>query len=303
MSKGAYIGISEIARKAKDIYIGVDDVARRVKKGYIGVDGVARMWHDGGTVEETAMYSYNGVILPVLPEWDKAKYPYVVIKRIPGSIPYRDYTFKAYFLTEPCKFKEGGALTSGTLQFTASGDYLETSIDYLSNDSVWSNLVEHTGVGEVKIGSGLNQQKLFVWSNYTVMNVADGGVVLGHSEPTIPGEILGYRYRDFSAPKLPAWDKTKYPYAVIVDAIVAQVLYFMADPYIYDAETGEVTRHQTSHVAYLPPNDPRGEWEFCKEYVDAEVGGFDIVVWTSYDVMSTDGTVYFAGTKPVPAYD
>lgn len=48
MSKGAYIGINNIAHKIKKGYIGVDGVARRIKKAYIGVGGVARpCWSEG----------------------------------------------------------------------------------------------------------------------------------------------------------------------------------------------------------------------------------------------------------------
>ncbi len=44
MSKGAYIGIGEKARKIKKIYVGIADKARKVKKGYIGINGVAKLF-------------------------------------------------------------------------------------------------------------------------------------------------------------------------------------------------------------------------------------------------------------------
>jgi hypothetical protein len=44
MAKGAYIGISGVARKIKKIYAGVGDVARKVKKGYVGIAGLARLF-------------------------------------------------------------------------------------------------------------------------------------------------------------------------------------------------------------------------------------------------------------------
>ena len=47
MAKGAYIGVSSVARKVKKMYIGVGGVARKVKKAYIGVNGVARLWWSG----------------------------------------------------------------------------------------------------------------------------------------------------------------------------------------------------------------------------------------------------------------
>ena len=47
MSKGLYIGVSNVARKAKKAYVGVNNVARKVKKIYIGVNGVARLAWQG----------------------------------------------------------------------------------------------------------------------------------------------------------------------------------------------------------------------------------------------------------------
>ena len=44
MSKGAYIGVGNSAKKIKNIYIGVNGVAKKVKKAYIGVNNVAKLW-------------------------------------------------------------------------------------------------------------------------------------------------------------------------------------------------------------------------------------------------------------------
>lgn len=42
MSKAAYLGKDDKARKTRKGYVGVNGVARKVKCGYVGVDGVAR---------------------------------------------------------------------------------------------------------------------------------------------------------------------------------------------------------------------------------------------------------------------
>lgn len=47
MSKSAFVGVDNIARKVKKMYVGVDGIARKVKKGYIGVNGVARLFFSG----------------------------------------------------------------------------------------------------------------------------------------------------------------------------------------------------------------------------------------------------------------
>ena len=48
MSKGAYIGVGNSAKKIKSIYIGVNGVAKKVKKAYIGVNNVAKLWWSSG---------------------------------------------------------------------------------------------------------------------------------------------------------------------------------------------------------------------------------------------------------------
>ncbi len=50
MSKGAYIGVDNVARKIKKGYIGVDGIARRIKKAYIGIGGVAKLCYRGKAV-------------------------------------------------------------------------------------------------------------------------------------------------------------------------------------------------------------------------------------------------------------
>lgn len=51
MSKTAYIGVNNVARKVKSNYIGVNGVARKVKKAYIGdANGKARLWWQSGGV-------------------------------------------------------------------------------------------------------------------------------------------------------------------------------------------------------------------------------------------------------------
>jgi hypothetical protein len=60
MSKGLYIGVSNVARKAKKAYVGVNNVARKVKKVYIGVNAVARLAWSGAFLSK-----YTGAVSPL----------------------------------------------------------------------------------------------------------------------------------------------------------------------------------------------------------------------------------------------
>lgn len=61
MSKAAYIGVGNVARKVKKMYVGVDGVARKVKKGYIGVNGVARLFYTADMFKYTGEWSVSPV--------------------------------------------------------------------------------------------------------------------------------------------------------------------------------------------------------------------------------------------------
>ena len=62
MSRGAYVGVGNLAKRVKGIYVGVDGRARRVKKGYIGVNGVARLFYSSETsVVYTGEYTVSEI--------------------------------------------------------------------------------------------------------------------------------------------------------------------------------------------------------------------------------------------------
>ena len=64
MSKGAYIGVGNSAKKIKNIYIGVNGVAKKVKKAYIGVNNVAKLWWSSGA---TANLGYPKIVQSLTP--------------------------------------------------------------------------------------------------------------------------------------------------------------------------------------------------------------------------------------------
>ena len=65
MSKKAYIGIDNVARKIKKGYIGINGISRKIKKAYIGIGGVARpFWSGGelvyyGSADDLSLKRYN----------------------------------------------------------------------------------------------------------------------------------------------------------------------------------------------------------------------------------------------------
>jgi hypothetical protein len=99
-------------------------------------------------------YSYNGVILPALPEWDREMYPYAVIGLLDGvyHLTYHYTTFAVY--------------DDGTYYIPGSG----TSA-YALTDGEW--VFTHLWLKSLTA----------VWANYDMQT--DGGtLVLAASEPT-----------------------------------------------------------------------------------------------------------------------
>ena len=63
MSKAAYIGVGNVARKVKKMYVGVNGVARQVKKGYVGVNGVARQFFASSYFEYSGTYTESDMTI------------------------------------------------------------------------------------------------------------------------------------------------------------------------------------------------------------------------------------------------
>lgn len=115
-----------------------------------------------GGQKEATMYSYNWVVLPKLPEWDKAKYPYASI-HLDGSTGY----YWLWLSTEP--------LSRGTLGFIQFPDGA-TGIGsvYYPN--------EHTSWPEFTMDEGDIFTTSALWANYNILN-ANGTVYLEASDP------------------------------------------------------------------------------------------------------------------------
>lgn len=119
-------------------------------------------------------YSYNGVVLPELPEWDRETYPYAVIKLGNAFIAYRNHVQLLVF--EEIDF------TNGALQYDKN--CLKTaSADYTAEDFEWGELTQSTSVGNIA-------SIYLLWANTDIYYPEDyedtdlaGTIYLAASEP------------------------------------------------------------------------------------------------------------------------
>ncbi|MBR4856946.1 MAG: hypothetical protein IKU94_10025 [Bacteroidaceae bacterium] len=139
----------------------MDSSFQGVIQGFNGkVD--AAILNEGGTIEPIA-YSYNGVELPALPEWDKEVYPYAVLR----SDPFLGHVLT---VTDNSCVNEGSAVSSVVIRNSTFSQY------YIpKNSDNWLLLREPTYDDDYVLGE-------CCWSNYNILNT-DGTVYLAASDP------------------------------------------------------------------------------------------------------------------------
>lgn len=132
-------------------------------KWYLLGQSVRRMMGKG----EATMYSYNGVVLPKLPEWDKEAYPYAVIMD-------RSMSSNGSFQFVAC-----------TTPFAFDGEYTMGTTDE-TQPAVISKLLDTGGWGEFTQITVSRSKYTYpsIWSNHNLVHPDDmDSVELYASEP------------------------------------------------------------------------------------------------------------------------
>ena len=135
-------------------------------------DGAA----SGGLIQPPAtMYSYNGTVLPALPEWDKEKYPYAVL------IDPTETYYELYCSAEPITYNPNSAISA----FTVSAPYIMCDTETLNEEGVYVRNEAFSEFGNEKTTSKVLSKILnkILWSNHDVIKTTDSTVYLSASEP------------------------------------------------------------------------------------------------------------------------
>lgn len=136
---------------------------------------------------------------------------------------------------------------------------------------------------------------------------------------------VAFLYNGVRLPKLPEWNREKYPYAIIYHlAVGIHDLFISATPWHgtgeafddYGGTFGETTANASSGIRYSQYNDK--DWELqSKDETPIELGqiadtdgdgvgdtGAFCAIWSNHDIISADGTtVLIAASEPVPVYE
>ncbi len=124
------------------------------------------------------------------------------------------------------------------------------------------------------------------------------------------GEPVAYLYNGVQLPKLPEWDREKYPYAfmcgstdfdgsyyVTINCLNVQV-YRDDDDHIHPVQDGQ-------YIRYYATADKDDDWTYFGYVNDIFTSSLFIgdVFWTNTDILNEDGTLYLAASDPVPVYE
>ena len=114
-----------------------------------------------------------------------------------------------------------------------------------------------------------------------------------------------YSYNGVVLPKLPEWDKTVYPYAVITKTSSGYALFVcQQEPAPRPAISSDPSYIWFGEYDYKPMKtncyEPYSEWE---DITASSIYCSKNIFWTDTDIYNTDGTVYLAASSPIPVYE
>lgn len=245
--------------------------------------------------------TYNDVEHPVIETrwYDKETYPYAFIYRYSGDLlvmteylvlcqtaPYYDSSKNAVCV-------EG--------QFNC----------YSSAIGIWS---ETTHGAEFKNNKGWGTY----WASDNILHKDSTDIYLEGSEPVVVFTdaeyfVDGIGYKDMVLPKLPVWDKEKYPNAVMAyyEASNVLVVYFLANPTMgrtaFGASSPYFLQYDLGDMEYRSKRaNPMDDFPAFGEgtvLADAKTLLFDSIIWSGTDLYEPDGNLYIHGSDPIPVYE
>lgn len=261
----------------------------------------------------TEICDYNGRMLPALPVWDAEAFPYAYILNT-GSV-YAP-TWKLFVTAEPYYatiYEDTGNLKGIYCDHAILHREYVTSFD----KGVWLLDTEYSA----KFG----HTYIPFWTNTdmkgAVYHSVSGGtsyytttdtVVLEKSEPVLMGGITQkYSYNGIVMPKLPEWNITGYPYATISRfELPGKVEYFLQvfapDAFYFEDNYGRHFGGNTSaNVRGIYYTQLLGQviWDGPDETTSDYISLDEFLVWSNFDVLNSDGSIFLAASEPVLVHE
>lgn len=119
-------------------------------------------------------------------------------------------------------------------------------------------------------------------------------------------EPVAWLYNGVRLPKLPECDREMYPYALISDRYSLEPTVIMTSmPFSEPHENffgAYVAAPECLYTRYVLDN---GKWVLLNEptILTSASENYTDLVWSNYDIPGLDGSVYLAGSDPIPVYE
>ena len=118
--------------------------------------------------------------------------------------------------------------------------------------------------------------------------------------------MSNYLYNGIELPALPEWDKAAYPYAYIsysgtYDAYFLRLVdapgvhqYYMGQECIYFGTDANLSNYKFVDGAWTFYNETTAKYEMIM------VASVIQIVWSNYNILNKDGTIYLSASDPIP---
>lgn len=292
---------------------------------------------------------YNGVELPDIESvWtDKGTYPYARIQSLESTVMPGYYcvifnTAKHYYDGTKLVVEDSGKQCfAQILVSTPEGEELAASegatLEELAN-SVGLEVGEWgLMISDDSVNAGEYDETPVIWSNYDILNT-DGSVYLAASTPVPVGGLtpaeffrwfqLGqavrrgvqrvarmWSYNGVVLPKLPEWDKSKYPYAYIADYrdVSGEFWLYVTDKPLHYASRSSVecitSLGETVNYKLFTCADGGSEWVHTLDETE-DISQMVAPIWCNTDMDAYQygsntylGYVALSASDPVPVYE
>lgn len=126
--------------------------------------------------------------------------------------------------------------------------------------------------------------------------------------------MANYLYNGVRLPKLPEWDKSKYPYALIIhypynDGTSYSILNVFSKPFSaidltekYGYVSVQVVEDGGTYLEWAFTSGTDTQWRTANSPVTSDTweSRTTKVQWTNTDILEPDGTLHLAASEPVP---
>lgn len=111
-----------------------------------------------------------------------------------------------------------------------------------------------------------------------------------------------HTYNGVELPGLPEWDKATYPYAVITEGDEYAPYYLNLYTHAVKHDDNKLSSNESGAKVLYGDIDDYGEWNLQPKAVAVtEQSTIDYpIVWSNFDILNADGSVYMAASDPVP---